>query len=146
MIRRMSEVVRELLLGILVYGALVEILILLMVEQKADCSLGLFLGLIAAVAMVFHMERTIGDAVELPGKAMNVSIQKSSMVRYSLMAMFFIAVILVDKDAFLACFIGTMGLKVAAYLQPFTHKILTKAQGGRRDSNQSKAENKHYLQ
>lgn len=134
MIKRMSEVVKEMCLGILAYGLLAEILILLVTEKKAVCSFGLLVGIVMAIVMVFHMERTISNALELPGKYMNTSIQKSSMVRYSLMAVLFVAVVLLNKDALIPCFIGTMGLKVAAYLQPFTHKFIIKVQG-RRDSN-----------
>jgi hypothetical protein len=58
--------------------------------------------------------------------AANAYAVKSSMIRYGVILVVFLAVCLTDFAYPLAVFLGIMGLKAGAYLQPFTRKYLFK--------------------
>ena len=51
-----------------------------------------------------------------------------NMIRYGVIVIAFGVLCLLDIGNPLAAFAGIMGLKAGAYLQPFTHKIITKIQ------------------
>ena len=55
-------------------------------------------------------------------------LMSQNMIRYGVIVIAFGVLCLLDIGNPLAAFAGIMGLKAGAYLQPFTHKIITKIQ------------------
>ena len=102
------------------------------VENKYAYALGLLVGALTAVYLAWHMARSIDkmlDKAELgvdPGAGMRLS----SLLRYGIVVLVLIASAMVSEWVNpISVFIGIIGLKVAAYLQPFTHKIVFKVFG-----------------
>lgn len=116
----------DLTVGIILYGMICEIVGMFIVERKLYSGIGILVGLLMAIGMAIHMNYTIGIFLSYDEKnAISLS-RKYSMLRYAGVAVI-LGILMVTKVADpIAAFIGLMGLKIAAYLQPFTHKVVRK--------------------
>ena len=119
------ETLRELLAGILFFGILVWLILIWFLERKLYFSLGLGLGIILAVLAAFHMYWSLNKALDMGQAAVKYALSQN-MVRYGVIIIAFGVLCVLDFGNPLAAFAGIMGLKAGAYLQPFTHKILSK--------------------
>lgn len=127
MLKRLNKVLPELILGILIYGVLVQITGVWFVEDKLLYSTGLWLGILLAIGMAIHMAVVIEDAVSIgssQGKLITLS-----LLRYIVVVLVFAGIIYFHLGNPILTFIGVMGLKLAAYAQPFLHKAILKTQG-----------------
>lgn len=124
-LRNTSEVLKELLLGILIYGGIAWLIGLLFVTEKWLYTRGLWVGALTAMGMALHMDRTVEYVLELTPEGAEKYWRSRSVMRM-MMAMAVLAVVVYFQiGSVIPCFIGVMGLKVAAYIQPFTHKLLS---------------------
>ena len=126
-IKNISETLKELLTGIAFYGIIVEILGLCFSKQKGYFSIGLWIGILLAIAAAIHMWWGLDKGMEL-GNGATKYLLSQNMIRYGVIVIAFGVLCLLDIGNPLAAFAGIMGLKAGAYLQPFTHKIITKIQ------------------
>ncbi len=127
MLKRINDVLPELVAEILAYGLIAWLLGVWFVEDKFRYSTGLWIGIAAAIGMAVHMAIVILDSVDLAiEKKAKVRTTLFAMLRYVVVAVLFVIVAYFRLGNVIAMFIGIMGLKVAAYLQPFVHKLLTK--------------------
>ena len=124
-IKNISETLKELLIGILFYGIIVEVFILCFSKEKGYFSIGLWIGIFLAMAAAIHMWWGLEKGMEL-GDGATKYLLSQNMIRYGVIVIAFGLLCLVDIGSPLAAFAGIMGLKAGAYLQPFTHKISTK--------------------
>ena len=126
MIKKLSElsdVLPELLLGIFAYGAVCEIIGVLLVSDKLFYSAGLIIGILMASAMAVHMAWSLSVALSLAKDDAVKMMQKHNLLRYGVVTVLLGLLMVSGLGNPLAAFLGIMGLKVAAYLQPFTHKL-----------------------
>ena len=130
MLRRINDALPGLVLGILIYGVVIEMLGIWFVEDKLRYSSGLLIGIVLAVGMAINIATVIRDAVELYGEdgAKNRVIIKS-ILRYLIVVIVFFVMMKFNLGNLFAAFIGVLGLKVSAYLQPFAHKAILRLQG-----------------
>lgn len=127
MLKRINDVLPELILEIFLYGLLVQLTGVWFVENKLLYSTGLWIGIAAAMGMAIHMAVVILDTMDLAiEKQAKVRTTVFSMLRYLVVVLLFIVVSYFRLGNVLTMFIGIMGLKAAAYFQPFMHKLLTK--------------------
>ncbi len=127
MLKRINPVLPELILEVLLYGLIVQFTGVWFVEDKLRYSTGLWIGIAVAVLMVINMAVVILDTVEL--MAEKRASRKSaifSAIRYILVVAAFAVTGIFHLGNLITMFLGVMGLKVAAYLQPFTHKFITR--------------------
>lgn len=125
MLRRINQALPELLLGIVLYGVLIQIAGVWFVEDKVQYSVGLWAGIILATGLAVNMAVVILDTVE--AMAEKRSYRKASLyavLRYLAVVLGVIVVWYFELGNVLAMFAGVMGLKVSAYLQPVTHKFM----------------------
>lgn len=124
----------ELLFGILVYGIICQITGVFFVNEKAAYSSGLWVGVITAAAAAVHMWWSIDRGLDYDENTASKKIQAQSIIRYVgiVIIMGFTMVNGITNP--LAAFLGVMGLKVAAYLQPFTHKLLIRFSKGKAEN------------
>ncbi len=130
MLRRINDALPELVLGILIYGIVVELVGVWFVADKLRYSSGLLIGISLAVGMAVNIAVVIRDAVEIYGEdgAKNRVIIKS-VLRYLIVVVVFFGMMRYNLGNLFSAFIGVLGLKISAYLQPFTHKVILKLQG-----------------
>ena len=114
----------ELIAGIVFASILFQALIVWFVEDKAGFSLGLWIGAATAVLYAWHMWRTLDTALDLPADAATKVIRLKSLLRYGIVILVMFIASVISFINPLAVFLGIMSLKVAAYFQPFTHRII----------------------
>ena len=125
MLKRINNILPELLLEIFIYGLIVQLAGVWFVEDKLGYSIGLWLGIALAMGMAIHMAVTIADSLEgAVGGRITVRTTLFFLLRYLVVVLLFVAVFYFDLGNVILMFIGVMGLKVAAYLQPLMHRFL----------------------
>lgn len=130
MIRRINPVLPELLTGIAVYGLVLQIVGIWFMDDKLQYSVGLWIGIAIAAGMAINMAIVILDSVDLMAEhRAPLKTALYSLLRYVLVVLAFVIVWYFKLGNPVVMFVGVMGLKISAYLQPFTHKILTKRKG-----------------
>ena len=124
MLRRFNEALPGLLLGILSYGLLIQITGVWFVEDKLRYSTGLWIGIALAAGMAVHMAMVIEEIVN-QGKGRAIVTAKS-ILRYVVVVIVFFVMMKFQLGNLITAFLGIMGLKAAAYMQPFIHKRILK--------------------
>lgn len=130
MLRRLNDALPGLVLGIVIYGIIIELVGVWFVEDKLRYSTGLLIGISVAIGLAINIAVVIRDAVEIYGAdgARNRLIIKS-VLRYVVVVIVFFVMVKFNLGNLFSAFIGVLGLKVSAYLQPFAHKVILKLQG-----------------
>lgn len=125
MIRRLNKALPALILGILLYGVVIQLAGVWFVKEKLLYSTGLWIGIALAVGMAVHMAVVIEDAVTIYGEGgAKGKIILYSLLRYAVVVVVFFVTAKFKLGNILMVFVGVMGLKAAAYLQPFIHRVL----------------------
>ena len=108
--KKIDETVREMWLGTFLWGCLCELVSVWWVKDRLYSGLGILIGMLLAMAGIWHMWKVLDTALELGNDAQKYATSKN-LLRY--------AVVLVVFADPLAAFAGLMGMKASAYLQPF---------------------------
>lgn len=127
MLKRLNKVLPELIFGILLYGAVLQVTGIWLVKQKLQYTAGLWIGVLLGCAMAVHMAYVIEDAVSIGSSAGKLAAM--SLIRYLVVAAVFFCVAYFHLGNPVMTFFGVMGLKIAAYGQPFLHKAIIKIRG-----------------
>ena len=126
-IKKISETLKELLIGIIFYGIIVEVIGICFIKDKMYFTIGLWFGVFLALAAAVHMWWGLDKAMDMGNGASKYALSQN-MIRYGVIVVAFGALCVLDVGNPIAAFVGIMGLKAGAYLQPFTHKIMIKFQ------------------
>lgn len=122
-LREMNRALLELDLGILFCGMVCQLVGMWFAgHSKGVYSISLWLGILLALLGTWHMYRTLNRALDLGDGASRVMVS-GSMLRYAVLIIVLGIIIITDMLNPLIVYLGYMMMKVAAYLQPFTHKI-----------------------
>ncbi len=124
MLKRISNIVKEMIFGIFAVDLLIAVIGLIFVPQKAVFLLGLLMGCIVAVTMVFSMNYSIEKAMDFEEKGATFQSVKGYIFRTVFLVAGFIGSCFIGLWTLLAFFLGVMSMKAAAYLQPYTKKFL----------------------
>ena len=130
MFRRLNEALPELLLGIFIYGIVIQVTGVWFAEDRLRYSSGLWIGIVTAMGMAYHIARIIAESVDAidPIKERNRIIAKG-ILRYAAVVIVFTVTVYFDLGNLVTLFLGVMGLKISAYLQPALHKVHIKVTG-----------------
>ena len=140
MLRRLNPSLPGLVMGILIYGLLVQIAGVWFVEDKIGYSIGLWYGIAIGIGMAINLATVIYDAVTFDGEGnANKRVAAKAMLRYIVVAMLFGILGYFEFGNLFTAFLGVMGLKFSAYAQPLLNKIVNKLLG--RDDAASNDEN-----
>ncbi len=127
MLKRINPVLPELLSGIVLYGIVLQFTGIWFVSDKLQYSFGLWIGILLAMGMAVNMAVVILDSVDMMavrGRAVRTGFW--SVLRYVVVVGVFAAAWYFELANPLIMFLGLMGLKVSAYLQPMLHKIIAR--------------------
>ena len=114
----------ELLAGIGAYGILCQAVICVFFGRKLFYhSSGLWIGVIMAAAMAFHMTWSLDKALDLPEGDARKKIYFGYLRRYVILGAMLAIFCISDKLDPIVFFIAYITLKLSAYLQPLTHKF-----------------------
>ena len=130
MLRRINDALPGLVLGIVLYGVLVELAGVWFVDDKLGYTIGLWYGIAIAIGMAINLATVILDSVTLDGgKNANRRIIAKSILRYVVVViLFFILGYFQFGNLFMAL-IGGGGLKISAYMQPLLQRAANKLSG-----------------
>ena len=113
------------MLGIICgFGVLAEILVVILAHRVLYSLLGLFFGVVLACGMLLYMNHILLICEGLDGKTVEKCVIKHSIIRYISVVVLFGLICITGIADPITCFIGLLGLKAAAYLQPLIHKSL----------------------
>lgn len=115
----------DLCLGIFLYGIVCQIVVLFF-SRKPEYSIGLWIGVILAMAGSVHMWWTIDRSLDMASKDASKTVGTQYLLRYFILV---VVMGLLAVSGFanpLLAFLGYMGMKASAYMQPFTRKISSK--------------------
>ena len=93
---------------------------------ETDYSIGLWIGVILASAASVHMWWTLDRSLDMASKDAGKTVGTQYLLRYFLLV---VVMALLAASGFanpLLAFLGYMGMKVSAYMQPFTRRISAK--------------------
>lgn len=123
---RTNQTLKELIAGASVYCFVWIIPLLIFTDRKLYHLAGLLAGLIVCIVLAVNMAASIDVAVDLDVKSAKAYIQKKASLRYLIVCAVIILLGISGSGNPLTFFAGIMGLKIGAYLQPFTHRFFEK--------------------
>lgn len=140
--RKYNPTMVELILGILLYGVVGLVLILglfslsVPLEKWFDDSiwqiiLGYIFGIIFSVATIFHMTSSVETALEMGEYGALKHTRISYIIRMVALVAVFAIMIIFHMGNIFAMLFGLLSLKISAYAQPITHKLIIKLKKGR---------------
>ena len=123
-LKRLHEALPGLVVGIIIYGILLQITGIWLVNDKLRYSTGLWIGIGCALFMAIHMAISIEDAVcigtEDGAKKKTIA---SAMFRYVIVLLVLVAMCYFNLGMILPAFFGVLGLKISAYVQPLFYRL-----------------------
>lgn len=129
-LKRLNNALPGLILGILLYGCAVELIGVWFVEDKLRYTTGLLIGIALACGMAVNMATVLLDAVYTCGEShAQGRLAVKSVLRYLVVVIVFFVMMKWNLGNLYTAFIGVIGLKISAYLQPVAHKFLSKLRG-----------------
>lgn len=115
----------------LLFSLIIEILGILLVNNKLSFTMGLLFGLIFSILKLKLMQNTIEKAVRMPeGKAQKYT-NVQYMIRYVLTGIVLVVAALEPSVDLLGVFFGLFSMKVGAYMQLLTNKRAEKQNQGK---------------
>ncbi len=119
-----NQTLFEIIVGILFFALVVQVAGFFLSKDLIDYAIGLWIGAATAIALAFHMAHTIEKEIECAdGKSANHT--KYVIIRFVAVVVLVIILFWLKIGNPFTCFAGVMGLKIGAYLQPLTHKIVS---------------------
>ena len=127
MLKRINDALPGLVFGIVFYGIVVQLIGVWFVTDKISYSIGLWYGIAIAVGIAVNIATVIYDATAIYGqKDANRRIVAKSLLRYIVVA---VLLGLFDFGNLIMAFVGMLGLKISAYLQPLFMKVTDRFSG-----------------
>lgn len=127
-ITQINRTLFELETGILIFGVVCQLLILL-IGNRLGYSLGLWIGIVTAMLGACHMWWSLDRALDLPEKAAVRSMSTHNIIRYLVFVLVVGAAAVTQIANPLLIFLGIMSIKVSAYMHFLTKKISVKIYG-----------------
>lgn len=123
--RSLNPTVRDLLMGALLYGIIVEIIGLIFVENRWSYSIGILVGYICVVYMVCHMYLVLEKALDMDKDSASKYSLRNSILRYVIVAVVLALAAWIPQVSAVATVIMLFGMKISACLQPLINKYIT---------------------
>lgn len=121
-VKKINRALLELELGIFFLGLIGQLIGLFFYKNPFMDFLSLLIGTCLAAFCGYHMYRVLDAALDLGDKA-PARVVSGSLIRYTVLMVSLLLVIRTGTLNPVITFIGIMFLKVAGYLQPFTHRF-----------------------
>ncbi len=110
-----------LMIGILIFFAIVSIPVLIFTKDRLKCELGLVIGSLLAVAMAWHMNYVIIRSMYLE-RHHSAYHALNSVGRLLVIAGILFLIVWTDVADPIFTVVGMLGLKFAAYVHPYLEK------------------------
>lgn len=124
-LKKTDRILLELHTGIIFWGLFCQVFFLFAGDNRIRYAQSLWFGIAMAVISSIHMAKTLDRALAA-GAGTSKILVTGYVLRYVIVAVFFIVISLTQLLNPLVMFLGYMSLKVTAYFQPITHKMYNK--------------------
>ncbi len=125
-IGRMETTAKELMMGVLIFGAAIWLVCIWFVPDKGSFTRGLLIGVAGSLLLALHMSYSIEQSLERPEKNARGYMQRMSFLRMGMVLILFGITYLLQAGSVIAIFAGLFTLKFGAYFQPVLHRLLRK--------------------
>ena len=120
--KKIDPTLFELCLGIVLYGIVFQ-LVLLLAARKVSYSVGLWIGVALAVAGAVHMWWSLNRGLDQAAKGAVKTVGANSLVRYFVLVVIMGVLVYTEFANPIFAFCGYMGMKVSAYMNPWMKKL-----------------------
>ena len=124
-LRKRNRTLLELQTGIVFIGIVCQIVGSFFAERQIYYAKSLWFGILMALAASAHMYRTLDRSLDF-GQDASKMIFRGYLFRYVFLVFVLAVAMMTEVMNPLIIFMGYMSLKVAAFLQPVTHKLCNK--------------------
>jgi hypothetical protein len=125
-IKEINEVLLDLMVGIFLYAILCEVALMLFRTEHLYDSFGILIGFFLAEFSAWYMAYMINKAMYMEESKATNHVRIHTILRYGTIVIVIFILVYTDIANPLSAFLALMGIKVAAYMQPFIHKLLNK--------------------
>ncbi len=122
-LKRLDRTLLELITGICVFGLACQSAALPFSINQVKFATGLWMGILIAFFSAVHMWRSLNKAFMCDEKSAARLLAGGYLMRYLITGVFLVVLFYTNAGYVLAGFLGVMGIKAGAYLQPVTHKF-----------------------
>ena len=119
--KRLNQALPGLVVGIIIYGLLVELIGVWFVSDIIRYTTGLIIGIGCAIGMAIHIAMIIEESVRI-GQGHEKYLSFKSVLRYLVVCAVMILMMVFKLGNMFTALIGILGLKVSAYAQPLLYK------------------------
>lgn len=123
--KKIDPTLFDLCLGIFLYGLIFQA-VLLFFSRRVSYSLGLWIGVVLAIAGSVHMWWSLNRGMDQVAKQAAKTIGTNNLIRYFVLVVVMFVLIYTDFANPIFMFCGYMGMKISAYLNPWLRKISAK--------------------
>lgn len=123
--KKIDPTLFTLCLGIFLYGIIFQ-LILLFFSRSVSYSLGLWIGIVLAIAGSIHMWWSLDRGMDQAAKQAAKTIGTNNLIRYLVLVLVMFVLIYTNFANPIFMFCGYMGMKISAYMNPWLRKISAK--------------------
>lgn len=116
--KQVRQTMTGILIGMGIYAVLVECVGFFFSDNIIQYTCGLLLGIVVAIALLFHMMFTLDKALDLPQAQASRYVKKQSFIRLAIMLLAMIFALAIQYVNFIATILGMLGLKVGSLLAP----------------------------
>ncbi len=123
-LRRINDALPGLVAGILLYAVVIQLTGVWFVRDKLGYSVGLWFGAAVAVGITINIATVILDSVTLEaGRRAAMRIIVKSVLRYLVVVALFLLFGYLKLGNLLTAFLGVLGPKISAYMQPLFERL-----------------------
>ncbi len=130
---RINSGVKDLWLGTALLFIIYEAVGLAVAEHKLDYTLGLIVGSITTVYLVYHMYESIDAGLSMDAEAAAGYMRNRSIVRWLIRVAVAVASVYIPHVSVVGVMLGMIGLKFSAYLQPVIHRLTMRSENRGQD-------------
>ena len=120
--KRIDPTLFDLCLGIVLYGIVFQ-LILLLFSREISYSVGLWIGIVLAVAGSIHMWWSLNRGLDQAARGAARTVGAGSLIRYFVLVFIMAVLVYTEFANPIFAFCGYMGMKISAYMNPWMRKI-----------------------
>ena len=120
--KKIDPTLFELCLGIVLYGIAFQ-LALLLFSREFSYSVGLWIGIVLAVAGAIHMWWSLNRGLDQAAKGAVKTVGANSLIRYFVLVVIMGVLVYTEFANPIFAFCGYMGMKVSAYMNPWMKKL-----------------------
>lgn len=126
---KIDDTLKGLVVGIVIFGVICQLAGMFFVKSMFAYTMGLWIGIMLACICAWHMwwslNKNLSVNADNEGAARAFAIRQN-LLRYGVILAVFAVVCITEVGYPLAAFLGIMGLKAGAYMQPLINRFLHK--------------------